>query len=68
MNSLIFAYIAGALDSDGYFTIRKSTYGMRVTKDCVNPVYSASVGIRQVTPQVPELMKEMFGGTICIQK
>lgn len=68
MNDTDFAYLAGAMDADGYFTMKKSTYQIRVTKESKNPTYSESVGLRQVTPQVPYFLKETFGGTVAISK
>lgn len=64
ITDITLAYLAGAMDSDGYFTIKKSTYHQRVRGDAKNPVYSEKIGLKQVTPQVPHLLKECFGG-IC---
>ncbi len=63
MDAIVLAYLAGAMDSDGYFTIKKSTYHKRVRKDATNPTYSEKIGLHQVTPDVPHLLKECFGGT-----
>lgn len=63
-NNTLYAYLAGAMDADGYFTIKRNTYGVRVLKNAKNPTYSESVGLRQVTPQVPYLLKDTFGGTV----
>jgi hypothetical protein len=63
-----FAYLAGAMDSDGYFTIKKSTYHIRVRHDAVNAVYSEKIGLSQVTPQVPEMLKSFFGGSLGFAK
>jgi hypothetical protein len=68
MDETTLAYLAGALDSDGFFSIKKSTYGIRVTGDRVNAGYSERVGIKQVSPIVPELLKGMFGGYVSLQK
>lgn len=62
MNKLTLAYLAGVIDSDGYFSIRKSTYHVRVRGDAVNAVYSERIGLKQVTTVVPLLLKETFGG------
>lgn len=62
------AYLAGALDADGFFGIRKSTYRMRVSKDAHCPLYSERTGLKQVTPQVPELLRDTFGGSLSIQR
>ena len=57
------AYLAGAMDSDGWFGIKKSTYHMRVRNDAHNPVFSERAGLKQVTPDIPQLLKECFGGS-----
>ncbi len=64
--STTLAYLAGAMDSDGHFSIKKSTYHMRVRKDAGNPVYSEHMGLKQVTPQIPELLKQTFGGYLAL--
>lgn len=62
MDETIKAYLAGVLDSDGYFTIRRSTYQMRVRGDATQPVFSEKVGIKQVQPHAIDLLFEYFGG------
>lgn len=64
---LVLAYLAGAMDSDGSIGIRRSTYAMRVTRDARQPVFSERIGLKQVTPQIPMLLKETFGGTLHLQ-
>lgn len=64
----LLAYLAGNIDSDGTIGIKKSTYAMRVTKDCSAPNYSERLALRQVTPQVPKLLKRTFGGAVYITK
>lgn len=68
MNIATIAYLAGAMDSDGYFSIKRSTYHLRVRKDAVNAIYSEQMGLKQVTPHVPELLKETFGGHMSQQR
>ena len=68
MNKTTLAYLAGAMDSDGHFSIKRNTYSMRIVRDSGQPSYSERVGIKQVTPHVPELLKETFGGTLGRQK
>ena len=58
----LLAYLAGCIDSDGCISIKKSTYHQRVRKEATNPVYSERVMLKQVTPQVPELLRDTFGG------
>lgn len=62
------AYLAGAMDSDGHFSIKQSTYHMRVRKDAGNPVYSELIGLKQITPDVPDLLRQNFGGHTGIGK
>lgn len=65
MEPEILAYLAGAMDSDGCFVVKKSTYHARQNKGTTNPTYSELLQLQQVTPQIPELLKTTFGGTIC---
>ena len=62
MDTHIIAYLAGAIDSDGSIGIKRSTYHIRVRKDAGNPVFSERVMLKQVTPQIPELLHQCFGG------
>ena len=62
------AYMAGAMDSDGFFTIKRGTYAIRVTKDSHNPTYYERVGIKQVQPEAIELIHKYFRGYKGIQK
>lgn len=68
MQAKIFAYLAGAIDSDGTIGIKKSTYAMRKIKDCNAPTYSERLALRQVTPEIPRLLQEQFGGALYITK
>lgn len=68
MDEITKAYLAGCLDCDGYFTIKRSTYAMRVRGDAHNPIYSEKVGLKQVTPQVVDLLSEHFAGYRRIEK
>ena len=68
MNKIDLAYLAGVLDSDGYFTIKRSTYGMRVVKDCWNPTFSEMIGLKQTCPIVVDLIHENFGGYRHVEK
>lgn len=68
MKKEILAYLAGAIDSDGTIGIKRSTYAMRVRKDAEAPVFSERVALRQVTPQIPKLLKTTFGGSIYVTK
>jgi hypothetical protein len=68
MNETMKAYLAGVLDADGYFTIKRSTYSMRVRGDSSNPVFSERVGMKQVVPIAVDLLHEHFGGYRRIEK
>lgn len=62
MSDCLYAYLAGAMDSDGSFGIKRSTYHIRVRGDATNPVYFERVSLKQVTPDIPELLQTTFGG------
>ncbi len=68
MDAQVLAYLAGAMDSDGWFGLKKSTYSVRVRKDSTNPTYSERAGLKQVTPQIPHLLKESFGGNLKLRE
>lgn len=52
------AYLAGVLDSDGWFTIHCNT------KQSANPTYSPSMGISQLTPEACALAYKLWGGKL----
>lgn len=59
--SLELAYLAGAMDADGYFTIyRENKRGSRT--------YSEACGLQQTSPVVPEKLKRLFGGSVRLCK
>ena len=62
MNETLLAYLAGAMDSDGFFSIKCSTYHRRVRLDAVNNMYFERMGLRQVTPSIPDLLHQIFAG------
>lgn len=62
------AYLAGAIDSDGSIGIRRSTYAVRVSGDSRQPTYSERVCLKQVTPEIPQLLKATFGGSLMVQR
>jgi hypothetical protein len=68
MEEIMKAYLAGCLDSDGYFTIKRSTYHMRVRGDAGNPVFSEKVGLKQVKCDIVDLLWQHFGGYRRIEK
>jgi hypothetical protein len=68
MSNLILAYLAGAIDSDGTIGVKRSTYAMRVRGDATQPVFSERVALRQVTPIIPELLRDLFGGSLYMTK
>lgn len=61
-DTLTLAYLAGAMDCDGWFTIKRSTYHRRVRGDATNDLYSEVAGLKQVTPEIPDLLRATFGG------
>ena len=52
------AYLAGVMDSDGYFTIHKNA------RTTASPIYSSGFGINQVESEAIILARDTFGGTI----
>jgi hypothetical protein len=62
----ILAYAAGVIDSDGSIGIRRSTYAARHGQG-TQPVFSARVCCKQITPEAVSLLKEMFGGSLMLQ-
>lgn len=67
ISSDLAAYLAGAMDSDGSIGLRRSTYAMRVTGDARVPIYSERICLKQVTPQIPNLLRDAFGGSLMLQ-
>ena len=68
MKREVLAYCAGIIDADGTIGIKKSTYAMRVTKDCQQAVYSERVCVKQVERQAIDLLHELFKGYRARQK
>lgn len=64
----IYAYLAGVIDSDGYITIKRLSYNIRVAKDSTNATYSEMVGIKQTSNEAIVLINELFGGHLGIEK
>lgn len=62
----LLAYLAGCMDSDGSFMIRRDQRAMR--QKSRTPTHVAMIALRQVTPQVPELLHETFGGHLGITR
>jgi len=54
------AYMAGVMDSDGWFTIHKNS------KQGDVPIYSPGIGINQAEPEAIMLAREIFGGNVSI--
>lgn len=67
MSKLELAWLAGIMDADGYFTIKRNTNRMR-RHDAVSPTYHEIVGIKQTCPVAPDKLKELFGGSRSLQK
>jgi len=61
------AYLAGAMDSDGFITIRRDTRRLRRgEKKAV--AFRESIGLKQVVETVPRMLKDRFGGTLYLAK
>ena len=66
--NILLAYLAGAIDSDGSISIKRSTYGKRKLGDRISPMYYPRISLRQISPIVPNLLRKTFGGGIYISK
>lgn len=63
MDRELLSYLAGVMDSDGYFSIHRRIGSVR--RDGVTPIYyEPKLGLNQVSPLIPELMRETFGGKV----
>ena len=58
----VLSYLAGAIDSDGSIGIKRSTYHIRRFNG-TSPSFSSRISLKQVTEDVPKLLKETFGGS-----
>jgi len=63
----IIIYLAGVMDADGYFTIKRSTYRVRKIGDSKNPLYYERVGIKQTSPEAIKLIHRYWGGYFRIE-
>ncbi len=64
----VLAYLAGVMDSDGYLSIRKTTWGRRHGRMRA-PGYHARIGAKQVIPGVAiHLLQRTFGGSVRTDK
>jgi hypothetical protein len=50
------------MDSDGWFGVKRNTYGVRITKSSSQPSYNERMGVKQVEPEAVTLLKGLFGG------
>ena len=62
INKELLSYLAGIIDGEGTITIRKSTYRIRVIKDCKNPMYSTRITLKMSVEEIPKLLKQTFNG------
>lgn len=64
----VYAYLAGAIDADGFVTIARSSrkegarYAHRPT------YYNAKIGLTETSPIIPRLLQETFGGSMYSQQ
>jgi len=58
------AYLAGAIDADGYITIQRSHRRVGKRYAHAPTYYLPKLGLGQASPIVPELLKKTFGGSI----
>lgn len=67
-DKLTLAYLAGAMDSDGYFTIKRCTYHQRKVNGHYSASYTERIGLKQTDSLIPHLLQTMFGGCCFIEK
>lgn len=68
MNTEILSYLAGVIDSDGFLTIKRNTYSVRIKKDSKRPYYCERIGLKQTSPLVVDIIHQNFGGSRTVQK
>lgn len=68
--SVISAYAAGVIDSDGSIRIHRDTYAMRVLKNTLQATFSECVTIRQLEHEAIDIIHARFGGSrgVAVQK
>lgn len=66
MSEALYAYLAGAIDADGSFTVRVDKTEVRNGRRR-SPAYHEMISLKQVTPEVPHLLHETFGGSLYLQ-
>lgn len=68
MDKYILSYLAGAIDSDGHISLKKSSQRKRIRGDMVSDSYFGLIGLKQVTDDIPSLLKGVFGGAHFLTK
>lgn len=59
------AYLAGAIDADGYFGIKR---WMVKCKTGSFPRFVCRVGLAEVTPEIPRLLSKTLGGSLRVDR
>uniref|UniRef100_A0A6H1ZMJ5 Putative HNH homing endonuclease n=1 Tax=viral metagenome TaxID=1070528 RepID=A0A6H1ZMJ5_9ZZZZ len=59
--AVLYAYLAGIIDGEGTIRINKTNYSQ---KRMVSPQYLAHLCLGMVDKQIPDLLKETFGGNV----
>src|SRR3972149_1514911 len=62
-NTTTLASLAGLLDADGSFMIKRHTYHVRVRGDARCALFSERIGIKQVRPEAIEFLHSVFPGS-----
>jgi hypothetical protein len=57
-----YAYLAGAIDADGFITISRSTPSATRKDSRRSTYYTAKVGLSEIHLTIPELLHKTFGG------
>ncbi|SRR5258708_21876446 len=59
---LTYAYLAGAIDADGFITISRNQPSASRKDGRKSIYYVAKVGLSEISPIIPDLLHETFGG------
>ena len=58
----LYAYLAGAIDADGFITISRSTPSKTRRDGRRSTYYTAKIGLSEIKATIPDLLQGTFGG------
>src|SRR6266566_4252715 len=62
MLDTLYAYLAGAIDADGFITISRSTPSSTRKDGRRSVYYTTKVGLSEISPVIPDWLYQTFGG------